>query len=331
MIRSRQWWTGFSFVVAVVSVVGGTRLGLAQSLRIQETEATITVYEGKDVVLTYNKVSPPTPQEVDTIYRRSGCLHPVCTPQGHVVTAMFPFDHPHQQGIFSAWVKTEYQGQPIDFWNLAGGTGRVLHERVVSTSQEKEQVKFEVDLLHRWEKEPTVDVLRERWKITVYATDGTYRCFDLESIQAAITPDPLTIHKYHYGGFALRGSPRWLTGKDGDDKQSEVDREPSGFLNSRGSDRRTGNHERAKWVSLWGQIEGKPVSITVLSHKDNFRAPQAARIHPTKPYFSFTPCVEEAFVIDRDHPFRARYRYLITDAMPDPEWLDQQWNDWVAL
>lgn len=329
MTLPRELLTAFSLIAAVF---GTAQLGLAESLRVQETEATLTVYAGEEVVLAYNKVSPPTPPGIDPVYQRSGCLHPVCTPGGRVMTAMFPLDHPHQHGIFSAWVKTEFQRQPIDFWNLAGGTGRVLHEKVISISQEKEQVGFEVDLLHRWEKGPVVDILRERWKITVYPTDGSYRCFDLESSQVAVTPDPLTVHKYHYGGIALRGPTRWLTDKDGDvKKRPETDREPSGFLNDRGSDRVAGNLEQAKWVSLWGEIEGKPVSITVLSHQDNFRAPQPARLHPTKPYFSYTPCVDEAFVIDREHPLKARYRYLITDAMPDPKRLDQQWNDWVAL
>jgi len=70
------------------------------------------------------------------------------------------------------------------------------------------------------------------------------------------------------------------------------------------------------------------VTIAVLCHRDNFRAPQAARIHPTKPYFVFSPCVDDDFAIDREHPFRGKYRYLITDAAPDSKWLDEQWSQW---
>ena len=84
---------------------------------------------------------------------------------------MSPLDHPHQQGIFSAWVNTTYDGQAVNFWDLAGGTGRVLHERVVSTFQDDDTAGFEVDMVHRAEGPPAVDVLRERWKITVYPTD----------------------------------------------------------------------------------------------------------------------------------------------------------------
>jgi hypothetical protein len=32
-------------------------------------------------------------------------------------------------------------------------------------------------------------------------------------------------------------------------------------------------------------------------------------------------------VIDRDHPFFSRYRFLITDAPADAAWLNEQWDE----
>ena len=317
-------------LVIWLAAVCATDAATAQSLKLEQTDSTITVKQGEKTVITYVKVSPPAPEGVDSVYERSGCLHPVQSPRGRTVTEMFPADHAHQHGIFSAWVNTTYDGQPIDFWNLAGRTGRVLHERVVSTFQDSGSAGFEVDLLHRAEKSQ-VDVLRERWKVTVYPTDGSFCQFDLETTQTGITDKPLTVNEYHYGGIALRGPMRWLTAQDGYARQHpELVREPSGFLNDQGSDRVKGNHERAKWVALWGNIDNEPVSIAVLSHADNFRAPQAARLHPTKPYFCYSPCVDGSFTIDRDHPYKARYRFLVTDARPDPKWLEQQWNAWCG-
>ena len=69
---------------------------------------------------------------------------------------------------------------------------------------------------------------------------------------------------------------------------------------------------------------------SILCHRDNFQSPQAARLHPTKPYFVYSPCVDGEFIIDREHPFTSRYRYLITDAAPDSEWLNEQWEAWHA-
>ena len=129
--------------------------------------------------------------------------------------------------------------------------------------------------------------------------------------------------------FDERDGLRWLTAADSDARRHpDREREPSRFVNDLGSDRIKGNHEHAKWVALTGGVDGKPVTIAVLCHADNFRAPQAARLHPTKPYFCFAPCVDGEFRIDREHPFHGRYRYLITDAEPDADWLDAQWREW---
>lgn len=319
------------YALAVFTIL--TNIVTAQTLQLDESETAITLKQAGHVFLTYNKVSPPVPAGIDAIYLRSGCLHPITSPMGRTVTQMFPADHAHQNGVYSAWVNTTYDGKPVDFWNMGKRKGLVLHERVVSKFNEPNKSGFEVDLLHRTVAETPgespVDVLRERWKITAHATDGSYHSFDLDSVQTAITDKPLTVNKYHYGGMALRGPTRWLADKDKYARNTPaLVREPSDFVNNHRSNRKDANHQPAKWVAMTGSIDGKPVSIAVLCHVDNFRSPQTARIHPSKPYFCFAPCVNDGFVIDKDHPFKSRYRYLITDAKPDADWLDKQWTLW---
>lgn len=299
-------------------------------LQINETAAAIVVSHGDHMVLTYNKQSPPVPDDVDPVYERSGFLHPIASPAGHIVTELFPKDHLHQDGLFSAWVNTSWNDRRIDFWNLAGGTGRVLHQRVVSTFSDADAAGFEVDLVHRVIQTPVADVLRERWKVAVYPSDGMHHCFDLETTQTVLTPVPVVVNQYRYGGIALRGPSRWLQPGAGRAAATAEPSVASDFLTDRGSDRVQGNHEKARWVSLTGQMEQQSVTISVLCHAQNFRAPQAARLHPTKPYFCFAPCVEGDFVIDQQHPYHARYRILVTDAAPDQPWLEQQWQDWCG-
>lgn len=321
-------------LVAFVLVLSQTLASIAcgqsseQELSFSESTETIEVLRGEQVVLAYNKKSPPVPAGIDAIYHRSGCLHPVMTPNGRVITDMFPTDHPHQHGIFTAWVKTSYAKREIDFWNLAKGTGRVLHERVVSQKQTDGGSEFEVELIHRAEQKPQVDILKENWKITVYQTKEDYNCFDLSLKQTALTDTPLVIKQNRYGGFALRARSEWLTSND-KDESGKGSREPSSFLNDLGSDRIKGNHQKSKWVALTGKIDGQPATIAVLSHPSNFRAPQTVRLHPTKPYFAYSPCVDGKFSIDKQHPYAARYRVFVTDAAPDSRWLDEQWESWA--
>ena len=275
-------------------------IATAQGLQVVETDRAIIVRRDTQVVLTYNKVSPSAPHGIASIFERSGCLHPVNSPQGRTVTQMFPVDHPHQNGVFSAWVKTSFDGRSVDFWNSAKGTGQVVHERVVATFQDPERVGFVTDLIHRAIATEPVDVLRERWKVTVYPTDGTYHCFDVETKQTALTDKPLHVKRHHYGGMVVRGPTRWLRDSDpGVREFPDLVREPSRLINSLGSGRVEGNQQHARWVALSGSIDGKPVMIAVLGHADNFRAPQAARLHPTKPYFCFVPCIDGDFSIVR--------------------------------
>lgn len=303
------------------------------TLRLKEDESKIELSDDGRHLLTYNKRSPPIPEGMNPDYQRSGFLHPVSSPNGQVVTATFPFDHAHQHGIFSAWVKTRWMDKEIDFWNLAKKTGRVLHQRCNRTFSEGNAIGFEVDLIHQTADTPHIDILRERWIIMARKTNSKHFQFDLKTKQTALTNKPLEVEKYYYGGVAYRGPVNWLTAKDESSKMSVsrgVKLEPFEFQNDQGHDRVTGNAEHTKWVVSRGHLNEKPVAIVILSHAHNFRAPQPARLHPTKPYFVYSPCAVDAFVIDRDNPYEAKYRYLVMDSFPDNGWIQAQWEAWQA-
>jgi hypothetical protein len=295
-------------------------------LNLVETDRVIRITRDAKVVLIYNKVSPPVPPGVRQVYQRSGFLHPVVTPSGKTLSAVYPADHPHQNGIFTAWVKTEYRGETIDFWNQAKGQGRVWHDSVVETFCSDEKASFVVRLVHRKLGRSPVDILRETWRVTVPVTDGAYNAFDLDIDQQLIAPETLTVQQHHYGGVAFRGLVRWVRRNDGDRLTVDRPTEACEIINSDGQDRQSGNARPTRWVMLTGEIDGEAVSIAVLCHPKNFRAPQSARLHPTKPYFCFAPCIDGSFVIDRARPFVGRYRYLILDRRPERSWLETQWR-----
>ena len=304
-------------------------LAAETQLAVEEDDRVIAVTRGGKVVLVYNKVSPPFPPQIDPVFQRSGFLHPVFSPRGKVVTDVFPADHPHQQGIFSAWVRTRWRDRKVDFWNVARGTGQVTHERVVSTFQDESKAGFKVQLILRALHPPKTDILRETWKVTVRPSEEDVHCFDLESTQENLTESPLIIDEYHYGGFAVRGPMSWLEPKDPGWTEELGSQSGSRFLNDLGSDRLAGNHQRARWVSMYSRDSNRMATITMLCHPSNRGAPQATRLHPTKPYFCFAACVDGEFTIEPDDPLRSRYRYLVTDKPPDPSWLNRQYESYA--
>lgn len=267
-------------------------------------------------VLQYNTAVVEPPPGIDGVYRRSGHIHPVLTPDGRAVTEEFPEDHPHQHGIFNAWVNTTIEGRAVDFWNEAGETGKVEHVDVVSLLAGDVFAQFQVKLRHSDLTHPDGPqaVLEEDMLVRAFNVPKGH-LFDVESRQMCVAGSALIINEYHYGGMAWRGAAGWLG-------QPEHD-----FLTSDGRTRTDGNHTRPVWVAAHGLVDGEPCAIVVFGHPENFRHPQPVRLHPGKPYFVFTPPVLGEFTIEPGAAYVARYRYLVHDGPVDPEWYDRLWID----
>ncbi len=323
--------TALAIAIVSLSGVSLSRPACGWQMAVAETDATIVVTQNGKPVVTYNKASPPCPSGVDPVFQRSGCLHPIFSPQGKAVTEMFPADKPHQHGVFSAWVNATFDDRSVDCWNLAKRTGRVRHGRVVSTSTQDDRAGFDVELVHTATGGTEVDLLVERWNVTVWKTDRRWHCFDIATTQTAATKKPLIVNQHHYGGMAFRGPASWLTDDDGYARQHpELPRVKSDFLTDRGHDRRSGNQQPANWVALVAGNGPEAVTVAVLGHPKNFRAPQRVRLHPTKPYCCFAPCSTGAFTITADQPLWGNYRFFIADGSLRPDWLDRQWQAWAV-
>lgn len=86
--------------------------------------------DGKHL-FTYNYAVTYPPQGVDTVYKRSGFIHPLRTLEGEVLTNCSPSDHYHHFGLWYAWTKTTFEENEIDFWNLYKKQGTVRFRQFV--------------------------------------------------------------------------------------------------------------------------------------------------------------------------------------------------------
>ncbi len=290
---------------------------------ILEDADSITLKQGSQTILRYNKSLQKAPIGIDPINERSGYIHPVFSPTGKIATGDFSEDHPHQHGLFMAWTNTTYRGQFVDFWNPKEKVGRVEFGETIETNESKDSVSFTVKHRHiaivEGVEEP---VLTETWTVAAHQTQGEHFLFDVKSAQQLVGDDPLILNEYRYGGMALRGSNEW----------TKIPANPDGtcdFLTSEGHERIDANHTKTRWVRMSGIIDGEPTSITVLNHPGNFRSPQTARIHPEMPYFVFSPMVEGPFSIQPGETYTSFYRYLVTANLPDPKWLNEQWQEFA--
>ncbi len=286
--------------------------------------------DGKPV-LRYRMAHVEPPAGADPKFGRSGYIHPVWTPGGAVVTDEFPSDHLHQDGIFLAYTKTEFEGREPNFWDLLGGTGFVRFADKLEVTNGPVCGGFRVRHEH-------VDAgvaggkvaLNEEWEVRVWKTDfpadatkadqpvrSGYR-FDITSKIDAATASPLKLAKYHYGGMAVRGARNWV--------MNDVS-----LVTSEGADRIAGNHSRVPWVDLSGKNAmdetGNTWSgVTVFTDPANFRFPEPVRLHPTMPYFVYTPSALGEWSIVPGMQLLSRYHYFVHDGRLNVDEVNETWE-----
>lgn len=292
--------------------------GNENSVTCHADEDAVTLGFPDREVLSYHVGVVEPPAGAHPLYRRSGHIHPFITPQGRIVTESFPSDHLHQHAIFAAWTKTTFEGERVDFWNQKAGTGTVGHRAVLQTTSGPVFASFRAQLMHTVTKGDPVDVVEEQWTVRLYHVRNVH-IFDLESVQTCIAQTPLTLEEYHYGGFAVRGAAQW------------IDNDKHHIVTNETADRKIGNHTRPLWASIYGPLDGEHAGVAMMSHPTNFRSPQPVRLHPSMPYFVYSPVVLGSFDLNPGEPYRSRYRYIAFDGQPNSELLDRLWKDYSVM
>lgn len=321
--ETRLWWIVRQPALARREAVYQLEVGAAPAgteLVVERSPEAMVVKSGRHSILRYNIRHVPAPEGADPKYGRSAHIHPVWTPSGRVVSDEFPPDHLHQSGVFLAYTKGTFEGRDTNFWDLAGGKGRVRHKSVKNVQAGPVFASFEVehehvDLTSGQEKVALV----ETWDVRVWNVGGPeagYWSWDVRSVRRCASAEPLKLPAYHYGGMALRGARGWNV-------------QNSRFLTSEGKSRLDGNHSRPKWCDLLGPVDGEPAGLALFTHPDNFRFPEPLRIHPTMPYMVYTPSqLGDWEIAPGDEPASV-YRFIAHDRELNKEQFDPLWNDFA--
>lgn len=279
---------------------------------LAEEKGQLTLSDGGRPIMAYNAAFVPSPIADAPWYGRSGFIHPVYSPKGRAVTGAFPEDHPHQHGLMFAWTSAEYEGQRVDFWNSQKKQAKIEHVETIKADDDSIKVKLRHAITAG--KHKGLAVLHETWALTRVEHE-TLNVFDLVSVQRCATDKPLKLRKYHYGAMCVRGPASWSNG--------------DAMLTSDGKNQAEGNHTRPNWVALFGKVDGETAGIAAMSHPDNFRGPQPARLHEKMSYFCFAPMILDAFEIKPGKPYVSKFRFVAYDGKPDAKQLEAIWQDYA--
>ncbi|HEX3132514.1 MAG TPA: PmoA family protein [Planctomycetota bacterium] len=244
----------------------------------------------------------------DEKLRRGGYLARLLTPSGRLVTGNMPEKHKHHHGVWFSWTKTLFDDRHPDFWNMGKSKSGVQNESTSPVWSAGAWAGFTA--INRYDdltSGKAIAVLGERLSVVIRAPllNDSVLVVDITVVQRCLTPMPLVLPTYHYGGLGLRGREEW----DGVANTR--------FLSSEGKTRANGNATRGRWCWMGGQVDGALAGTVILGHPGNVRAPQPLRMHPTEPFLCFAPSQLGDWRIAPDEPLVQRYRIIVADGEPD--------------
>jgi hypothetical protein len=100
-------------------------------------------------------------------------------------------------------------------------------------------------------------------------------------------------------------------------------------LTGEGKTKADGDQSRPRWCDIHGRLGEQHTGVLILDHPENFRFPQPVRLHPTMPYFCFTPASLGSFTIEPGKPYVSRYRFCVHDGKLSAEEAERLWRDFA--
>lgn len=269
------------------------------------------------------------PSETDTIFKKSGFIHPLITPAGDTLTRINPPDHWHHYGIWGPWTHTRIDTVRVDFWNLGEGQGTVLFKNFSDTFNGQvfsgfTAIQEHIDL--KTEDSPQV-AIEEKLEVKIWELNNKDRyIMDYTSSFSSPLKNGILLEAYRYGGgIGMRFTERWH-------------KDNSKVLTSEGKDRISADGTNAKWAIVSGETSNGigTNGILFLSHSDNRMHPEPMRVWPIDGnggrgdmFFEFCPIRHEPWEIRPNQGYQLKYRMVVFEGELSPEEAEAYWKDFV--
>lgn len=299
-----------------------------EKVTLQKINGSMLISSGQHPLLNYHYATSYPPPGVDTVFKRSGFIHPLYAPHGQILTRINAPDHYHHYGLWNPWTKVLFKGKTIDFWNLRSKQGTVRFARLLYENQGP--VYSEYQVLHDhviFEKDGSETIpLTELQTVRVYAPDEKADAYIMDiTIQLnCATDSPVVLKEYRYGGLGWRATEQW------NDTNSET-------LTSEGKTRKDADGTTARWVIVQGAVDNDYAGIVMMSHPDNYNYPEPLRIWPEKMngrgdvYANFSPTKNKDWHLEPGMNHVLRYRLLVYNGHMTKERAEAAWQQYGGM
>jgi hypothetical protein len=309
--KSKLWWLIPETIKAGEKQVfelihGKPQCGSLVQVNMDSEGLEIHYKNRKALRYQYAQLEPPIGE--NPLYVRSGFIHPIWTPAGKILTRIHPSDHIHHMGFWNPWTKTEFEGSHYDFWNLKEGQGTVRFVKFNSLETGSVFGGFEALQQHvafdstKGEKVALNEICHIRCWASV-SDNIKFWIWDFTTTQSCVSLSPLTILKYRYGGFGLRGTSDW------NERNSD-------YLTSEGKTRKDGNGTRARWCNVYGKTDKGDGGILFIGHPNNHEYPEPMRIWPQGDvFFGYCPVFYADWKMIPNENYVRKYRVIVYDGI----------------
>ncbi|WP_256013829.1 PmoA family protein [Desertivirga xinjiangensis] len=295
----------------------------AESMNVAVQDGALTIsFKDKDL-LRYNFKTMYPPAGVDTVFKRSGFIHPLWTPNGQALTRINARDHYHHFGLWNPWTHVVFEGDTVDFWNLKLKLGTVQFAKFVSVT--KGPVYAEFQALHEhvvFKKDGSrVIAMNELQTVRIYEPQDKqdHYIMDITIRLNCAKNSPVLLKEYRYGGLGWRATEKW-------------NRENSETVTSEGKTRKDADGSKARWVLVQGSLDEDFGGSVMMSYPTNYNHPEPLRIWPETAnkrgdvYANFSPTRDRDWMLKPGQDYTLKYRFLVFNGHNNKEKAEAAWQ-----
>lgn len=295
----------------------------AASLQAVAKDGLLTVGNGTKQLLQYNYKTVYPPQGVDTVYRRSGFIHPLWSPRGQELTRVNAPDHYHHWGLWNPWTHVLFERDTVDFWNLASRQGTVRFAHFLSTVSGDVFAAYkalhEHVVFQKSGREKTA--LNEVQSVRIFQPSGNsnYYIADITVQLNCASESPVHLLEYRYGGLGIRATEEW-------------NRDNSTILTSEGKNRKEADGSRARWCMVQGAVNGDHAGLVMMSYPANYNHPEPLRVWPENMnnrgdvFLNFSPTKNMNWLLQPGNVYELKYRFVVFNDPFSKEKAETAWQ-----
>lgn len=277
-------------------------------------------------VLDYQFETMFPPEGINPLFKRSGFIHPLRSPEGQILSRVQPPDHYHHYGIWGPWTKTHIKGREVDFWNLLKGQGTVQFGGFVSEVEGQVYSGFKAlqEHIDFGAFGPDQLAMMEVLDVRVWNPgNGDVWLIDYTTTLNTPLDSGIMLDAYRYGGgIGFRATEDWH-------------KDNSTVLTSENKDRLSADGTKARWCLVEGESlsETGRSGILFMGHPANRDFPEPMRVWPVDAnggrgdvYFEFCPIRHKDWMLEKGRDYTLKYRLLVFDGAVSFEKAELYWN-----